>query len=106
MDLASGDGIPLGANQGTATRPTTEAVTVCNRAQPDDFRQNPGTGAKVCDAEGQPPTRPVYQPDLPSSQEGRIAATSRNPETAEPFDGKAQIQNGQCENTEGPGQEE
>ena len=52
-----------------------------------------------------PPTRPVYQPDLPSPQEGQIAASSRQPVAAEPFDGKMQIQNGDRENIEGPGQE-
>ena len=37
---------------------------------------------------------------------GRIAATGRKPEAAEPFDGRVQIQNGERENTEGPGQEQ
>jgi hypothetical protein len=35
-----------------------------------------------------------------------LRPTSCKPEAAEPFDGKAQFQNGERENTEGPGQEE
>ena len=103
MDPAGGDGVPFGVNLRTATRQTTQADTAYNGAKQDDSRKNPGTGTEVGDTEGQTPTR---QPDLPSPQEGRIAATSGQSEAAELFDGKMQIQNGERENIEGPGQEE
>ena len=106
MDPAGGDGVPFGVNLRTATRQTTQADTTYNGAKQDDSRQNPGTGTEVGDMEGQTPTGPVYQPDLPSPQEGRIAATSGQSEATELFDGKMQIQNGECENIEGPCQEE
>ena len=106
MDPAGGDGVPFGVNLRTTTRQTTQADTAYNGAKQDDSRQNPGTGTEVGDTEGQTPTGPVYQPDLPSPQEGRIAATSGQSEAAELFDGKMQIQNGERENIEGPGEEE
>ena len=91
MDPAGGDGVPFGVNLRTATRQTTQADTAYNGAKQDDSRQNPGTGTEVGDTEGQTPTGPVYQPDLPSPQEGRIAATSGQSEAAELFDGKMQF---------------
>ena len=51
-------------------------------------------------------TRPVYQSDLPSPQEGWVAVTSCQPEAPEPFGSEIQIQNGERNNTEGSGQEE
>ena len=105
MDPAGGNGVHFGVNLRTATRQTTQADTAYNGAKQDDSRQNPGTGTEVGDTEGQTPTGPVYQSDLPSPQEGRIAATSGQSEAAELFDGKMQIQSGERENIEGPGQE-
>ena len=104
VDLAGGNGIPLGVNHRTAIRQATQADIVCNGAK-QRIRKNPGAGTEFGDKEGHLPTRPVYHPDL-SPQEGRIAASSRQLEASEPFDGKMQIQNGERENIEGPGQEE
>ena len=106
MDLAGGDGIPLGVNHRTATRQATQADKVCNGAKQHDIKKIIQELEQKSAIQKVTQTRPIYQPHLPSPQEGRIAASSRQPEAAEPLDGKIKIQNGERENIEGPGQEE
>ena len=81
------------------TRPTTEADTVCNGAQPHDFRQ-------IQELEDKSAIRKVNPRPDHFIRQIFLRPTSCKPEAAEPFDGKAQFQNGERENTEGPGQEE